>query len=177
MTSKILPDGTDLNTVVTPGIYQVKGGSTALHYPSGSNGILVVIKAPGYNLVRQFIFRLGTIDSNDMYWFTRQIDFQTPVYGTWKQIDFVGGSSNVVETSVVTTISVPTAISADSLVQYALNTPTDANYNWYMTNIWINVQSKIIPASINHNGAVKLLFIDQRSSDFNITAYFIGIHK
>ena len=83
--------GVDLNTILTPGTYSVGGGSTALNFPSGVNGLLIVYSYSSnsndtHNYIRQFYFRLGTIDSNDMNWYTRQLSVDGTKVGTWKKI-------------------------------------------------------------------------------------------
>lgn len=81
-------NGVDLDTVLDSGIYVCRNGNSTLHYPSGTNGILVVIKDVYYDsIVKQFYFRIGTTNASDFYWYSRQIAGST--IGNW--IQFTNG--------------------------------------------------------------------------------------
>lgn len=81
----------DLNAILVPGLYYAHTDSastaTTFHYPSsngGTNGLLIVLPITNSGQTfRQFYFRTGTVDSTDMYLFTRTINGSN--YGTWKQ--------------------------------------------------------------------------------------------
>ena len=82
----------NLNDIVTPGFYGVSNSDTSvdLNFPIGTNGILLVFQygstvgARG----RQIFFRVGTIDSNDHHWYSRQFitSSGTLTFGAWEQI-------------------------------------------------------------------------------------------
>ena len=78
----------DLNTFTEAGTYYVYNGTTALHFPSGVNGSLIVIKNTT-NVVRQIFFRQGTIDGNDYNIWTRQCQISTNTWGKWTRIQQV----------------------------------------------------------------------------------------
>ena len=78
----------DLNTFTEAGTYYVYNGTTALHFPSGVNGSLIVIKNTS-NVVRQIFFRQGSIDSNDYNIWTRQCQISTNTWGAWQRIQEV----------------------------------------------------------------------------------------
>lgn len=62
--------GVDLNTLDEPGFYFVSSGTTALNFPIGVNGHLLVMN-DGSGRIRQLFMRLGTADSNNFQWYTR----------------------------------------------------------------------------------------------------------
>lgn len=62
--------GVDLNTLDEPGFYFVSSGTTALNFPIGVNGHLLVMN-DGNGRIRQLFMRLGTADSNNFQWYTR----------------------------------------------------------------------------------------------------------
>lgn len=72
----------DLNSLTSPGVYSVQNGS---NYPNGTNAIVIVIKY-STNVVRQFYFRTGTVNSTDMYWYTRTINSGSSSYGDWERL-------------------------------------------------------------------------------------------
>lgn len=72
----------DLDTVTELGIFYVHNGT---NFPSGGNGILIVMQGSAA-VIRQIYFRQGTIDSNDMYWYTRQVGLNGSSIGTWVKI-------------------------------------------------------------------------------------------
>lgn len=78
----------DLNTITEAGTYYVYNGTTALNFPSGVNGSLIVIKNTS-NVVRQIFFRQGSIDTNDHQIWTRQCQISTNTWGKWQRIQEV----------------------------------------------------------------------------------------
>lgn len=84
--------GVDLNTVLAPGAYYFAGGTNA---PSGANGLLLVFRVSVR--VRQFFFRYGTINTTDGEWFTRSIQADGSIVGTWRRISdsYIAGDSLV----------------------------------------------------------------------------------
>lgn len=75
----------DLNTFTEAGTFYVYNGTTALNFPSGVNGSLIVIKNTT-NVGRQIFFRQGTIDSNDHQIWTRQFQISSGTWGKWQRI-------------------------------------------------------------------------------------------
>lgn len=72
--------GVDLNTLTEPGFYFVSSGTTALNFPIGVNGHLLVMNDGG-GRVRQLFMRLGTADSNNFQWYTRTC--HTSAWSKW----------------------------------------------------------------------------------------------
>lgn len=74
----------DLNDMTTAGIYYVIAtDSTAAenyHYPSGANGLLIVARTSS-SIIRQFFFRVGTVGSNEQYWYSREASGTN--FGEW----------------------------------------------------------------------------------------------
>lgn len=81
--------GVDLNTLTEPGFYFVSSGTTALNFPIGVNGHLLVMNDGG-GRVRQLFMRLGTADSNNFQWYTR-----TCHTSTWSKWWIVCGQEKV----------------------------------------------------------------------------------
>lgn len=79
----------DLNTLVEPGFYFVSSGTTALNFPIGVNGHLLVMN-DGNGRVRQLFMRLGTADSNNFQTYTR-----TCHTSTWSKWWLVCGQEKV----------------------------------------------------------------------------------
>jgi len=77
-------NGIDLNTITEGGVYYVYNGSTALNFPSGASGALVVIKdSSAYS--RQIYYRHGTLNSADQYWYSRLVNSSTQEASDWVQ--------------------------------------------------------------------------------------------
>lgn len=79
----------DLNTLTEPGFYFVSSGTTALNFPIGVNGHLLVMN-DGSGRIRQLFMRLGTADSNNFQWYTR-----TCHTSTWSRWWLVCGQEKV----------------------------------------------------------------------------------
>ena len=77
-------NGIDLNTITEGGVYYVINGSTALNFPSGATGALVVIKDSG-TYSRQIYYRHGTLNSADQYWYSRLVNSSTQEASDWVQ--------------------------------------------------------------------------------------------
>lgn len=66
----------DLNTVTETGLYYVtSGGSSDKHFPTGTNGHLLVMSDG--TRVRQVFFRVGTVDTNNYQWYSRSLGSDT----------------------------------------------------------------------------------------------------
>lgn len=82
----------NLNDILVPGFYGVSNSDTSvdLNFPIGTNGILLVFQYSGTvgERGRQIFFRVGTIDSNDHQWYSRQFmtSSGTLIFGAWEQI-------------------------------------------------------------------------------------------
>jgi len=70
----------DLNTLTEPGFYFVSSGTTALNFPIGVNGHVLVM-SDGNGRIRQLFMRLGTADSNNFQWYTRTC--HTDAWSKW----------------------------------------------------------------------------------------------
>ena len=81
--------GVDLNTLTEPGFYFVSSGTTALNFPIGVNGHLLVMN-DGSGRIRQLFMRLGTADSNNYQTYTR-----TCHTSTWSKWWIVCGQEKV----------------------------------------------------------------------------------
>lgn len=81
--------GVNLNTLTEPGFYFVSSGTTALNFPIGVNGHLLVMN-DGEGRIRQLFMRLGTADSNNFQWYTR-----TCHTSTWSKWWLVCGQEKV----------------------------------------------------------------------------------
>lgn len=81
--------GIDLNTLTEPGFYFVSSGTTALNFPIGVNGHMLVMN-DGSGRIRQLFMRLGTADSNNFQWYTR-----TCHTSTWSKWWLVCGQEKV----------------------------------------------------------------------------------
>ena len=66
----IVKNAVDLNTITEPGMYFVSSGTTALNFPIGVNGHLLVMNN-GSGTTRQLFMRFGTADVNNYQWYTR----------------------------------------------------------------------------------------------------------
>lgn len=100
-TLRYLDSSYDLDNVLEEGIYQCYNCS---NIPSGTNGVLIVIKVSSSNTYRQIFFRQGTINSNDYNWFSRQITANTK--GDWVQMyndkSLTGGDGITISNGTVT---------------------------------------------------------------------------
>lgn len=76
-------NGVNLNNVIKGGAYTVYNGSSALNFPNGTNGLLLVFEITNYSIIRQFYFRVGTVGQNDTNWYSRQIIPSESIYGSW----------------------------------------------------------------------------------------------
>lgn len=72
--------GVNLNTLTEPGFYFVSSGTTALNFPIGVNGHLLVMN-DGEGRIRQLFMRLGTADTNNYQWYTRTC--HTSAWSKW----------------------------------------------------------------------------------------------
>ena len=72
--------GVNLDTLTEPGFYFVSSGTTALNFPIGVNGHLLVMN-DGSGRIRQLFMRLGTADSNNFQWYTRTC--HTSAWSKW----------------------------------------------------------------------------------------------
>lgn len=90
----------DMNDIVTPGVYYVNSGWTTAHLPydTMSNGIVVVYTRGTNYLVKQIIYRQGTINANDWQTFVRMGYYNSGTqsydwsdwhrYATWMENEF-----------------------------------------------------------------------------------------
>ena len=89
----ITKSNVNLNSLTDPGVYYCSltdvSTNTQYNYPTGSNCILLVLKAnTSGSFVRQIFFRCGTVNTNDYQWYSRQIRLNTdPItVGDWVRI-------------------------------------------------------------------------------------------
>lgn len=98
-------DGIDLNTIIEPGVYKVKGGSTALNFPSGNSAVLVVYYYDSTWLM-QIYYRAGGSDTNASNVYQRYNYNGT--WGVWVQhynsLSLTGGTGIDIKNGVVTNI-------------------------------------------------------------------------
>lgn len=87
----------DLNTVTETGLYYVtSGGATDKHFPTGTNGHLLVMSDG--TRVRQVFFRVGTVDTNNFQWYSRSLGSDTTAgvdADGWSQWWLLSGSEKV----------------------------------------------------------------------------------
>ena len=98
----------DLNTVTETGLYYVDDGTSELHYPSGSNGHMIVMSDG--TRVRQVYFRVGTIDSNNFQWYSRSLGSDRTVgveSNGWSQWWMMSGSEQVWDGSASLNAEIP----------------------------------------------------------------------
>lgn len=72
----------DLNTILESGTYHVDKDTNGANFPDGVNGLLVVAQVLP-NMIRQIFFRIGTANSTDQWWYSREIDTDSGVFGDW----------------------------------------------------------------------------------------------
>lgn len=74
----------DLNDMTTAGIYYVIATDSTVaancHYPNGTNGLLIVARTSS-SIIRQFFFRVGSVGSNEQYWYSREASGTN--FGEW----------------------------------------------------------------------------------------------
>lgn len=84
----------NLNTITETGLYYVSSGTTALHYPAGSNGHLLVMSDG--TRVRQVYFRVGTVNTNSFQWYSRSLGSDTTVgENGWSQWWLLSGFEKI----------------------------------------------------------------------------------
>ncbi len=80
----------DMNDFVMPGVYSI--GSISANGPGSINGVLFVLGYREPRAVRQFLFRQGTQNVTDFYWYYRNVTVDTTTgkastAGDWIQIE------------------------------------------------------------------------------------------
>ena len=73
----------DLNSMIESGCFFVDGGT---NYPAGTNGYLIVLNETSQVRVKQFFFRHGTLLTNSMEWYGRDIRKDGTSIGDWYKI-------------------------------------------------------------------------------------------
>lgn len=75
-----LLNGVDLDTIKDSGVYCVYGGSTALNFPEGADGLLIVPKLSNTG-IKQIFIRAGSTQNNSRSIYHRH--FLTTVWSNW----------------------------------------------------------------------------------------------